>query len=604
MYVSLLFWLALILPGYVIVRRVWQDDLDSGLMGTIALSYLASLGLLSAVSIPCYIFHAPVWFFSTAYVVLVLGALLELTRRGAWRATGKLIAGGFCLELLVVVADMVMGIMVGTTTSGDAPIHLSRIRVLLEHGFQNFDPFVGAPHLFPIYHTNILHALHAACTQLTGSHHIPIWFASLPWAKLLIASSCFYLAWCVFEKRWVAWTAALFAVGWWGPVTYVGYPNKLAPLWLLPLMMGFCIQACRSTNGWRVPLKILMGSLVLGQVHGLYGAFAGVALGPLLTGLGVHRVIKRHADRWRTVACIVALGAALPFLLVSKTMVQPNEKSSQSAFTDAPAHVNPEGKSEWVTMKPRRGWGTPDWRTACLVAAAGCTLAGARRKQGVALLAIASVILVIFFLPPLLATAIAVFEQKWIVGRMGIVLDVAYIALVPTSFAYFLEPRLRLRPALIILSVAALAVGMSFPRRKETTSWQTYYTNIIAPRAVREKYLDMTKIVLDFCDRRLPRGETVLMGLDKGTVLCMVHDCHIVAPARGGNGITDLYQRRKDLAVMTHPQTPWETRRSLLRKYNITYFFPSVASTVWVPQHLKENCSEPGFRLFAIDTDR
>jgi hypothetical protein len=204
----------------------------------------------------------------------------------------------------------------------------------------------------------------------------------------------------------------------------------------------------------------------------------------------------------------------------------------------------------------------------------------------------------------LLATAIALFEQKWIVGRMGIMLDVVYIALVPTSFAYFLELRLRFRPALVIISALVLLLGATFPRRRETTSWQAYNANIVAPREARERFLDMTKVVLDFCDRRLPHGETVLMGPDKGMVLCMVHDCHIVAPARGGNGITDLYQRRRDLAVMLQPQTPWETRRTLLRKYNITYFFPAAASTVWVPPHLKENRSEPGFRLFAIDTRR
>ena len=178
---------------------------------------------------------------------------------------------------------------------------------------------------------------------------------------------------------------------------------------------------------------------------------------------------------------------ALPFLLVSKAMVKPIEKTSQSALAETPAHGNTDGQSASVSMKPRRGWGKPDWRTACLLVAAGCTLAGARRKQAAALLAIASVILVIFLMPPLLATAIALFEQKWIVGRMGIILDVVYIALVPTSFAYFLELRLRFRPALVIISALVLLLGATFPRRRETTSWQAYNANIVAPREARER---------------------------------------------------------------------------------------------------------------------
>ena len=65
MYVTALFWIALALPGYVIVRRFWTGDLRAGLPGVIALSYLATFGLLSPVSIVGYVLGAPLWVFST-----------------------------------------------------------------------------------------------------------------------------------------------------------------------------------------------------------------------------------------------------------------------------------------------------------------------------------------------------------------------------------------------------------------------------------------------------------------------------------------------------------------------------------------------------------
>lgn len=603
MYISLLFWLALAMPGYVVVRYIWEDDLASGLMGTIALSYLASFGLLSGVSILCYVFQAPLWVFSAACFLSVVAAAIELTRKGWWRATGSLLAGGLCLALVLVLADMVMGGRVGAMTGGDAPVHLSRIRVLLDHGFNNYDPFVGAPYFFPIYHTNILHALYASCSQLTDTHHIRIWFASLPWAKMLIASGSYYLAWCVFERRWVAWVAVMFTIGWWGPVKYIIYPNKLAPLWLLAMMLGFTIQACRSTNGWRVPLKLFVGSLVLGQVHSLYGAFAGLAAGPLLFGVCIHRFVRGHADRWRIAACIVSLTAALPFLLISKLTVRPGVTAAKTASVSQPDKQAIAPKPLEASFKLRRGWGKPDWRTACLGIGIACAMAGVRRKQAALLLAIAATVLLIHQLPLLRSVALDVLKQKWIVGRLGIVLDLIYVALVPTSVALFVERKVPLRWIPPLLTVIGLLIGMAFPRRTANTTWDAYYQTLSAPRAARENYLDMTKVILAFCAERIPRGETILAGAQKGMVITMVHDCHIVAPERGGNGIADLGTRRRDLRVMMAPDTPWHTRRDLLRKYDITYFIPAGADTSWLRGHLKEYRSKPGFQFYAIDTE-
>src|SRR5262245_14069772 len=109
MYLSLLFWLALALPGYAVVRRLWTDDLRSGLLGTISVSYLATLTLLSPISILCYIFRAPVAVFSIACVLLIVIAAIDITMRKAWRPLGTMFLAALGIELLVVLADVALG---------------------------------------------------------------------------------------------------------------------------------------------------------------------------------------------------------------------------------------------------------------------------------------------------------------------------------------------------------------------------------------------------------------------------------------------------------------------------------------------------------------
>lgn len=605
MHASLLFWLALALPGYVVVRHIWTDDLKSGLLGTIGLSYLITFGLLSPVSIVCYLLGAPLWVFSATCVIAVVTALIELTRRGWWRDTGKLIAGAFTFELAIIVVDLVMATRVGAVLAGDAVTHMARIRVLLDHGFNNQDPFVAGGYFFPIYHTNLIHALYASCSQLTGIHHAWVWFASLSWGKLLVASGSYYMAWCVFDRRWVGWVAAVFTVGAHGSLNFVVYPNKLAPLWILPLMIGFVVQACQPPCTWKSPLKLAIGSLVVGQVHSLYGAFAGLALGPVLGGFAVVTILRRRPGGWRLGACVVALTAALPFLAVSKVTSNPKPEFSPAAKAEVKQPgASIDSETQWVTMGPRSGWGTVrGWRPLCLAVGIICALVGSRRRHTAILLAAAGIVALIFYVPPLCTAALHIFEKKWILSRMGLILYLGFAGLVPASVAYLVEPKPSQWWLRWILSAAALCFGMAFVTHKEPNTWERYYAKAVAPGPERHKHLGWTRQVVGFCKRNIPRGETVLVEKWSGMVLTMIHDCHIVAPERGSVGVPDLNQRRKDLEIMLAPYTPWETRRALLRQYNIKYFFPASSSTDWTRGHTLPRKAEPGFHLFLLDTD-
>jgi hypothetical protein len=352
-------------------------------------------------------------------------------------------------------------------------------------------------------------------------------------------------------------------------------------------------------------MKLAVGSLVLGQLHSLYGAFAGLVLGPVLAITAAARVFRRRRDGWRLAVCVAALAAALPFLLVSKLSLPPSAATPMAAGGDKEHSASDDSARGSQTMAPRAGWGTlSDWRAACLAGGIVCAVAGRRRKEALLFLAIVGMAALVLYVPPVCATALRIFEKKWILGRMGFVLHLGFIGLVPCAAAFLVEPKTRYWWVRSILSLLVLLSAVGFPNRTEPYTWRTYCSKVTAPRREREAYLIQTDQVVAFCRRHIPRGITVLVDSWRGMVLTMIHDCHIVLPYSAGNGIPDRAQRRKDLIAMLAADTPWHDRRELLRKYGISLYFPAGTPTNWTEGHIKAIKREPGFRLFILDTEQ
>ena len=586
MYVSLLFWLGLALPGYVLVRHLAGDVLKSGLLGTLSLSYLAILALLSPVSILCYVVGAPLAVLSGACWVVFVAALAELTRRGWWRDLGKLVLSGASVGLLIIAADAALGARTGASMGGDAQVHWARIRCLVDHGFNNADPYVSADYFFPTYHTNILHALYAACVQITSVDHFGVWFASLVWGKLMVASGMYYLAWCVFGRQWAAWLAAVYVVGAYGPVTFIVYPNKLAPLWVLPCAIGFAVQALQAGSTWTSCVRLGIASLLLGQIHGLYALFAAVLLAPVLGAVALHRIVRRRPDRWLLAACVLALAVGLPFPLVSKLTTQTSSSggSSPSSAT-ASDGTFVRFDNGWVMRNPRRGFGGRRWRYALLGLGIAAALATPRRRQAGCLVGVVAVTGFVLYTPPVCTIAVNALGAEWILGRFEIVLHLALAALLAPAGAFWLEPRVRLWWARGLITLAVLPLSMVCVGHSAPYDWPTYVRQALADREERQARVNGYQSVRAFLADHLPPGETVLADQDLGMSFVMFHDCHIVAAGSSSNGVKDLAQRREDLRVMLAENTPWTLRRSLLNKYGVRYFWPLSKSGVWAAPH-------------------
>lgn len=458
MFVAALFWLSTLVPGYALLRRLKASEAEGGLPATIALSALGTLTLLTPFSLVGYVAELPVRFFATAYVVLVVLAMLDLTWTNGWRTLGRVLLAGVTIEGFIVAYDLLLASMNGALCfdfETDAMFHLGRIRHLVTYGLTNQDPYFEFFAFCRYYHTNIYHALQAAGVQISRSDPFAVWLTSLLWVKLLIVGGTYTLGWCVFQRPWAAWLAGLVPAAALAPITYSVYPNNLSMYWLVPLMLAFGVQVCLKPGDWRVLPRFAAGAVVLGQIHSLYAVFAGVLLAPTLIGLIFWRLVRRQSATVPTLA-IVALWLGAPFALISRypprtptpARVVAEELISPVEDTEpAPRFTDRFRNSFWnyadgtLQLMPRHA--IYGHRTSGLVAiASGAVMALLlpRRRAALAVVIATATAATILFVPWLCALAVEVLGGAWIVLRLRPVFVIALGVLVAGQMAYLLEP--------------------------------------------------------------------------------------------------------------------------------------------------------------------
>jgi hypothetical protein len=440
MYTPLLFWLMLLLPGYVVIRLAARDDLRSGLLGMIGLSYLGSFAILAPVSIAGYVLRLPLATLSATAVVTSAAAAAYITYRRWWGEIGRLLLAALSIELLIVGIDLLAGARIGSHLGGDAFVHVGRIRFLLDNGFSNCDPCYNFDVPFPFYHTNLFHAVLASCAQLTGSDAVTVWIVSLVWAKLVVAAGCYYVGWCVFGRSWPGWVVALLGIGQRAPVTFVVYPNNIAMYWLVAMMLGFAVQAGQGRRGWPAALKLAAGSFVLGQIHGLYAVFAGLVTAPALCLLLLLGLVRDRAGALALLACLVALWAGAPFVIASKVLTQADVSRTRVANDDS---LPPLGlKAERFYQRADGSVVVKDgltWQVWLALGAAVVALATRRRRETLIIASAMAVVLVVFYVPPICTALVRALGQGWILLRLGGVRWLAWAVLVLGIAAYLIE---------------------------------------------------------------------------------------------------------------------------------------------------------------------
>jgi len=638
--VILAFWTSLLIPGYAVLRRADPDGAESGLLGAIALSFLAAATVLSAIAIPGYLLGAPLWILSLGIVAFVVWGVVDLTRSRQWRPIGRLLAGAVGLELIIVAADMVLGARIGTLLGADAVVHVGRVRFLLEQGLLNHDQFVAGGFFYPIYHTNLLHALVASSAQVTGVDHAGAWFAGLAFAKLLIVSGAWYAGWAIFRSGAAAWVTALFVLGHRGPVSFVLYPNQLAPWFLVPLLVGYAVRAAGGKADWRCAGGIAATSLLIGEVHGLYGVFVAMSVGPALGGWAVVRWWRRAPDRRAAVACAAALAVALPFPAVTFATIR--SASAAGAANDAiaaagvDATVDAESgeattggreRSEraagegggrgpgtalsnkfrkfengWVMHRFGRGFtGNRGFRVLWLFAASALAVIVGRRREVGFLLAVLAGVAAWLYVPPLCAAFMRLAGAEWMIHRFAMLQDILFALLVPGAVVAVVEMAITRAaaadraPALAghvfrwAFGVACIYAGAFNAHLSAPYTWSRYLDRGLESRSARlGRDLRPLRRFGEDLRTHVPEGAVVLADPSVGMKVVMMHDCRIVASASSSVGVPRLGRRAADVRRMMRGSTDPDERQRLLDEYGITHLVLPRPARRWTYERMRE----------------
>ncbi len=611
------FWAALFFPGYALVRALDPEVVQGGPLATVARSYVATFVLLTPVSVLCYALRLPIVLFATGVVVAVLGSLLFLLQSTRWRprlVRPSLVA---CIGTLVLAADMYLGSRFGTHMAGDTGFHVGRARMLIDHGFNNWDPIIGG-HIFePLYHTNIYHALLAACAVLTGVHPGVAWLSAWPWAKLLQAAGAYTLAFSVFRERWLGWIAATAVTVFMATYSTLSFPNTLAPYCWLPMALGFGIDAMVADRGRRDVLWLAAISLVLAQVHMLHALFFLIVVGTSLAAKLAWSLWRKRPGRRQAATALLAACACLPWLIVPTwpriaasahdafahltqsappqpqpaTPAPPPSNAASSAppptaAPSKPAAPPPSGpvldrnflelSGTWVMGDAERLSGLNS-RYVHALALLLIGLISPRRKRLLILVGMVAVAGAALFFPPFCTALLHVAGAGWILWRLTLVFVIVGFAVTPAVIFWLAAPYARKQPYRTLLQTtgmgAAIAYGLWLGVDGGPWTRKHYLDgakgNIIARR------VEVVERTAAFFRKNVRPDETIAATLGDDYHVAMHCNCYVLAPTRGrgARGVTDMPARRDAIDQLLRASTTSEERLAILRRYNMRTVF-------------------------------
>jgi hypothetical protein len=613
------FWILLWLPGFRFARRSGWLEGELAWPSYVALGSLGSFALLAPVITLGYLLRLPLWVLSVALCVSVAAAVADTLRelRGrSWRRPA--LEPVAVIGTLVLLADAWLGVCRGGHLGGDAMFHIARVRMLLDHGFNNWDPYIAGNFFSRVYHGSVYHALLAAFAQLGRTSAHAAWIFALPWAKWAIAGGTFHACYVVLGQRTLAWLAALSVSVGLAPVAYLVYPNKLAPLWLLPLALAAVVQLFQGVQV-RASLGMLAcASVTLALVHPLYAAFALLGFAPVFAlQLAVRLVSKREtrsalsqpSSQTRKQALLVpalalaALLACAPWLLATRfapvasgpvprsptlSVTLPAAEGDASHDASDPRYSEQRGvvhrPDGTIVLHPRALWSFPSGLLITLaVIALGFRTERRRSLEAVfwILLGVTSMLYVPWFctwLTKLLG------GSDWVITRFKSLRTVCSAAVFPWVLVVIVANLLRPRLPAWWLRARGMA-GLACAVAVVVWSWQT---GIDTAGADRDEYLAgwrgpqgvlarLTEIEADraFFAANLKRGQTVAVTLRDGPKLAASYDLWLVAspPSTGSPGIPQLPRRRSDLAALLSPELPQADRAALLAHYRVRYLY-------------------------------
>ena len=300
-----LYWFTLPIIGYAFLRYVSSQKKE--IFGLLYLakyiikqhafvifiySFATYFALISLLSIPLYLVHAPAVVASIIYVVFLVMAIVYLlvlfiknmyyTKTiDPFKLSGldlytKII---FTLLVVILVSDFFLAMYIKAFYAGDAVFHLSRIVDIIAYGFN-----VNSPHHSSLpeaaYHYNAVYTLYIPLSQLGHIPPFTIWEYSLSFFRLLQWAAIFTLAMHITEKliglkRGIVLLSSSFSILaimlMAGAQFIATYPSMVVVLWLILLVITISLHE-RQTRGFKYTIPVI--SLMIALTHPTYSLIA------------------------------------------------------------------------------------------------------------------------------------------------------------------------------------------------------------------------------------------------------------------------------------------------------------------------------------------
>lgn len=359
------FWISLVPIGFALLMFFGENSKRFGAAGRFALFALrqqivfrlllaaaVAFAVFGVVAILCYLTHAPVVMFAVFYVMLlgaslvymairlwrILRAKTEFTFSLAFPLRGPML---FYLTLATVLTavgavlfDFAVGNYIGAEVldGSDAYVHIAKIMTMLHQGFSLDDGFFSTI-VESRYHYNVVHALYALGSYVTGLPPAEVWRYSLGFFRVLVWASLFSFAYhiCVYWLKnkthalLVASLAVIVALARFSGYFFVAnYPNEIVVPWLVLLVVGMSLYEAGRSGAF----LMLMAAFLAMMTHPTY---ALMAAGFVTLTLVVKAVLQRREflqDKKSLIMYLSVLGLLVLSPLVS--FVFPDRMTEES----------------------------------------------------------------------------------------------------------------------------------------------------------------------------------------------------------------------------------------------------------------------------------
>lgn len=555
-----------------------------GLPALVAISYAGTFVLLTPLSLVGHMLRLPIEVMSVGIAAAIAWALAVTIRERLWSGLGRVALGALCFELAIVLGDAWLGYRMGGMMGADADFHLARIRHLFDHGFSSDDPFLIEPRLTRNYAFNLYHALLAGMGRLLDVDILVVWRNTLPWAKIVVSCGVYTLGVALSHRKWVGWGAAMAVLGSVGPLEFLLYPNKICPGWLMPLAFAFAYAAVERRPG--AILALGATTLLLAQVHPLYGLFAALVLGPTFSVRALLRWTTKRGGLRRELSCLAMLALAAPIPLYGQLADRQEDPLAAQVAQDEPAppqtaRPKPAPRKELAPISPR---------TLTLLGVLAVSIAAGYRRRETRLPSqfAASVLLTLELAmrsPPARAAVTAVFGgREWVVDRLGMPEQIlAYATLLVGPLVGTRADRwLTRRPIHAVVGGCMLMLGVWVRGPQKYRTWGRMLNAGMNVRPLQTR-LDWRQQMA----HHLVPHTTVLSDASTMRKAGALYDIHAVAAHRVHTGLASLRRRQRDLEKLLDPTLDPQTRASLRARYGIRQAMlrsQSVGLDHWVRQ--------------------